>query len=246
MMANTPGFEAAVRRAAQSPTLDIGLHLNLTVGPPIAPPDRVSSLLDRKQEMFVPLRVLVLRALRGQIRLEHVAAECAAQIDRLRSAGITPTHLDGHRHVHALPGFLAPVAASAFEAGIGVIRAPLEPLMTFSTRFPALLTKALVTASWFSSGTAGKADGRFRRVDHFRGISLQGGKDFEQRFLTLIERLPAGTTELMVHPGHADAELRKLDSYTDARERELAVLSAPRIADWLRLADVDLISFREL
>lgn len=246
MMVNTPGFDAAARLAARTPSLDLGLHLNLTVGPPVAPADRVSSLLDLERGEFVSLGVLVRRALGGQLRPEHVAAECAAQLDRLRSAGITPSHIDSHRHVHALPGVLTAVASAAIEAGVRIVRAPLEPLAINSFQLPALVTKALILGAWLSGEHARAIDGRFIRVDHFRGISLQGISDFAAGLRKTIEALPAGTTELMVHPGHADPELRALDGYADARERELEVLLSGELPRVARDAGVSLISFAEL
>ena len=128
MLVNTPGFDDAVRRVAGHPALSVGLHLNLTVGRPVADPATVASLLDSGTGQFLSLGRLIRRALSGRVVSEHVLRECEAQIGRLRASGVGVTHLDSHRHVHALPGLLQPIALATREAGVRVLRRPVEPL----------------------------------------------------------------------------------------------------------------------
>src|SRR2546429_5150631 len=66
------------------------------------------------------------RALAGRIDAGHVAEECAAQLARLGAAGVRVTHIDSHRHVHALPGVWAPVVATARTHGVPFVRVPVE------------------------------------------------------------------------------------------------------------------------
>ncbi len=53
-----------------------------------------------------------------------------------------------------------------------------------------------------------------------------------------------GVTELVCHPGYADAELRS--SYAAPRERELRTLCDERVRDALDEAGIRLVSFRDL
>ena len=70
---------------------DVGLHLDLTAVDPS--PAEAS------------LRGLVLRSLARQLDLKAVRAAIDAQLDRFEQAmGRAPAHVDGHRHVHQLPG----------------------------------------------------------------------------------------------------------------------------------------------
>jgi predicted glycoside hydrolase/deacetylase ChbG (UPF0249 family) len=39
LMANTPGFDDAVRLARSAPDLGVGFHFNLTYGVPLSPPE---------------------------------------------------------------------------------------------------------------------------------------------------------------------------------------------------------------
>jgi predicted glycoside hydrolase/deacetylase ChbG (UPF0249 family) len=54
----------------------------------------------------------------------------------------------------------------------------------------------------------------------------------DARLEVLIEILGGirpGVTEIMCHPAHVDDELRSTSSYADDRERELEVLTSPRV-----------------
>ncbi|HEC34862.1 MAG TPA: ChbG/HpnK family deacetylase, partial [Chloroflexi bacterium] len=96
-MVNLPGAERAVRRAtAEAPDLGVGVHLNLTAGRPLLPPDEVPSLLG-PDGCFYPIHRLVPHLM--DLSPDQVRAELTAQIERFRSWGREPTHLDSHHHV---------------------------------------------------------------------------------------------------------------------------------------------------
>lgn len=239
MMVNTPGFDDAVRRVAGHPALSVGLHLNLTVGRPVADPATVASLLESVTGQFLSLGRLTRRALSGNVASEHVLRECEAQLCRLRASGVGVTHLDSHRHVHALPGLLRPVALAAREASIRVLRRPIEPLGLHPWRVGVTMKKFAMLAAWRDSGFPSELAG----VDHFRGLSCRSGRQFAADLLETLNELPAGTIELMVHPGYADAELLRWDSYAEGREAELAALRSAAMRERLARGDIALISF---
>jgi len=239
MLVNTPGFDDAVRRVAGHPALSVGLHLNLTVGRPVADPATVASLLDSGTGQFLSLGRLIRRALSGRVVSEHVLRECEAQIGRLRASGVGVTHLDSHRHVHALPGLLQPIALATREAGVRVLRRPVEPLGVHPWRVGATMKKAAMLASWRGDLLPKELAG----ADHFRGLSCRSGRQFEADLRETLDELPSGTTELMVHPGHADPELLRWDSYAEGREQELAALRSAPVRARLARGDIALISF---
>jgi predicted glycoside hydrolase/deacetylase ChbG (UPF0249 family) len=84
------------------------------------------------------------------------------------------------------------------------------------------------------------------RAPHFRGMALQGAPDVEARLLALLDELPPGATELMLHPGYDDASLAAQDPYRAEREREVAALRAPAVRARLARGDIKLVSFAEL
>jgi predicted glycoside hydrolase/deacetylase ChbG (UPF0249 family) len=146
------------------------------------------------------------------------------------------THIDSHRHTHALPAVWAAVQAVATHAGLAV-RMPAERWRTARTpHLGAQLHRVAVSASaWRLWST--------RRPIHFTGLTLDGGRDFEAGLLRTFDGLDAGVTELMVHPGHAEPALAAVDDYTWQRERELTALLGPAVATRLSRGDISLTSF---
>jgi predicted glycoside hydrolase/deacetylase ChbG (UPF0249 family) len=240
MMVNTPAFhEAAALARERAPKLGIGLHLNLLSGSPLT---EVPSLIDSRTRAFVSLSELARRALLGAVKAEDVRRECDAQLAALAAEGINVTHLDSHRHTHALPGILAPVLASVRASGVRVVRRPLDQI---SLGDPVASAKMLVLhASWrAASAPLGTEDRELlKRSPHFRGIAIQGALDVEHRLLALFDRLPDGTTEIMLHPGYDDSVLAGQDPYRKEREREVGALKSQAVRERLRQGDIRLTS----
>src|SRR3989449_135256 len=95
VLVNTPGWpDARDWLRAVGGTLGVGLHLNLTTGAPLT---TAPSLTSPRTGHFHSLAALVARALTGRLDPAHVAAECAAQLARLREAGVRVTHIDRDR-----------------------------------------------------------------------------------------------------------------------------------------------------
>ena len=243
VLVNAPGWTDAVRRLRDlgpSPGLGVGLHFNLTMGRPVS---WGGSLCDARTGQFHSLGALLARACAGRLDPGDIAVECAAQLARLKSAGFVVTHVDSHRHVHILPGVWGPVAETARNAGVPVLRVPLEPWSVNAVNWRASLKKAALRLAW---GVSSRAAAPLDRPDRFVGISLQGSRSFLARLLMVLDRLPPGTTELMVHPGYADTDLAAWDGYTAPRARELAALTRPEVRERFRGGRFRLIHFGAL
>jgi chitin disaccharide deacetylase len=239
MMVHCTGWEDAARHARMTPTLGFGLHLNLLVGSPIV---AARSLTDPSTGRFHPLATMVRRALSGRIDGAEVAAECDAQLAALAGAGIACTHIDSHRHTHALPVFRGAVAGIAASRGLP-LRRPVESHFGNEGGFRSQLHRGVIGASWRVTGIGAA---RTRAPGRFVGVSMQGSEGFERQFLAALDACRAGSTELMVHPGHVDDALAAQDGYTWQRERELAALLSPAVRERLHRGDLTLIGFRDL
>ncbi len=237
LLVNAPGFRDAITRLAAAPALQVGLHLNLTVGSPVAPGKDVATLCDPRTGAFYPLPRFVRRTLAGLVRTEHVAVECAAQLDRLRTAGITVAHLDGHQHVHVLPRVWTSVLATARHAGIRAVRVPIEPFGD-PFRIGAAFKQLCIRSAWRVAAAADA--GADVRVAYFRGMKLQGSQHLLSGLLTLLDQLPPGVTELMVHPGYVDDDVPESDPLAAQRELELVALCSPSLAARLARGDITL------
>jgi len=239
IMANGIDWENAVRLARSTRTLDVGVHLNLVQGRPLL---RVPSLTDGRTGELLSLGALARRALAGRIDHDELAAELRAQIERVRQAGLTVTHLDSHRHAHVLPGIFPVVRRVAIETGIRVLRIAREPLRLNALDVGATARK-LVLELALRATRALPLDEALVTTNHFRGVSLQGGTQFGARLRRTLDTLEPGSTELMVHPGYVDAALAAQDPYTAPRAIELAELTSAGVRERLARGDIELVSF---
>lgn len=253
LMANAPAFEDAVTLAKENPTLGVGCHLVLVGGPPVALPQHVRSLLDGNDRLPDSLAAFVARVSSGRARAKEIEIELGAQIERVRAAGIEPTHVDTHKHTHVHPVVMSALGRVAQALGIQRVRNPVENLHDSwaATRNGAkervrnLAAAAAVraVASWFH-GIAGKYG--LRSPSCFLGLTLTGQVSAAalHRF---IDGLPDGTSEIMVHPGIADADLARTGSrLQQQRQLELDALLDASVRRATTDGGVRLISYREL
>jgi hopanoid biosynthesis associated protein HpnK len=256
LLATGRAFAPAVASARQFPDLALGVHLNVSEGAPVSPVARVATLVNERGNFHLSPVRLAQGLLRRQVRLADILSEFRAQIIKILDAGITPTHLDGHLHVHVLPQISPIVIAVAREFGIRYVRCPAEDLETtlpllWKVRGSASATlKRSVVAyavSWFAR--------RFRVqlqraglvcTDSFYGLTQTGFLDTEM-LSAVLARIPNGVTELMCHPGYFSAEVEALGGeLTREREHEVLALTAPEVQRSVALLGIRLTSFRDL
>jgi predicted glycoside hydrolase/deacetylase ChbG (UPF0249 family) len=232
IMAGGLDFERAVALSREKPGLGVGIHLTLTWGKPLSLPASIPSLMGNG-EKFAPLNLTLKRYLSGGLKKREVAREWRNQIEKVTQAGLFPTHLDSHHHLHLLPGLLALAVQMAQEYGVPWLRRPAE-----SFRKNVHLRDALLKRIVFGILTLGPWP--HPSSDAFRGLTLQGQPDYLYRLKEILQSLPGGTTELMVHPGQADALLEKEDTYVWEREIELKGLCDPGVKQFLKDLEIEL------
>ena len=99
-LTNGADWPAGAAMAADWPaSVELGLHINLTEGRPLSP------ALAKSWPQFPALHVLMARAHLGRLPGFALRLEIEAQLAAFRAAvGSVPRFLDGHQHVHHLPG----------------------------------------------------------------------------------------------------------------------------------------------
>jgi len=250
VMANMPAFADAVRLARDHPSLGVGLHFNITQGRPVAEASRVSSLIDDDGEFWGTSAALLRRALAGRLRTEEVVVELRAQIEKALNAGLRLTHVDSHKHSHALPRICEAIIATIKDYGINAVRLPREEwrfdrnAKSFELIAQSVGALGISQLCRISGAKLKKSD--VKTPDFFFGIARTG---FWTKIwlIELIERLPAGASELMCHPGYDDDDLGVVGTRLRAsRVNELRLLTDPDVVAKLRGNDVKLINFAAL
>lgn len=115
LMPGMEGFDHAVSLAKQNPGLGIGVHLTLTCGKPVL--EGHQTLVD-KNGLFKKLSFY--KEEKTSVDQQEVYNEWKAQIDKVYQAGITPTHLDSHHHIHTFKNNPKIVKRLAKEYGLPV------------------------------------------------------------------------------------------------------------------------------
>jgi hopanoid biosynthesis associated protein HpnK len=229
LFANAPATADAIRRARSHPALGLGAHLTLVDGTPLLPPRRIPTLTTEDGRFRRSWKPFMVACLRGTVSLPEIERELTAQIERLIEAGVTLTHLDAHKHVHAYPPVFEIVARLAGRFGVPVVRVPYERRLRVHTRGRArriAQRQAFLNAvMWpWARRNARTAAALGLRTPHFIG-RVHTGVLNAATLQQLLRETTGGVTELMVHPGYPDADLSATGTRLLAsRETELDLL----------------------
>jgi predicted glycoside hydrolase/deacetylase ChbG (UPF0249 family) len=196
--------------------LGVGLHLNLTLGAPVSPPDRIPSLVDAEGHFLRDARRVA-----AVVKPEQAERELRAQVETfVEIMGRAPTHLDSHHHVGRHSPILALVLDLAAEIGVPVRSQDAEVRQAARGR-------------------------RLRTPDHFFGESGAEPYWSRERILAQLEALPDGVTEFMTHPGYFDDELA-YSRYGKQREVELQGLTDPAVRQAIVARGIRLCHFGDV
>jgi chitin disaccharide deacetylase len=253
LLANGSAFASGVEVARSTPGLGVGVHLNLSDGAPVATPELVTSLVNTRGEFEGGPESLLLRIAGRSLALHEVEQEWEAQIEKVRDAGIQPTHLDGHKHVHMLPGLFEIALRLAKRCGVGAIRVAHEEsslraalssgeeLHTVAVLKQGVQARGLKLLARDAREQAGHAG--VSTTDYFCGIA-QTGEMTKDGVAQLLRSLPVGTTELMCHPGYADEALQNTPTRLQrSRQTELEILTDPEIRNLVASQGIRLIDY---
>jgi predicted glycoside hydrolase/deacetylase ChbG (UPF0249 family) len=223
---------AAFARA--NPTADLGLHLTLTSEwtsfrwGPVSSRDKVSSLVNK--DGYFPLLETEAAA---QADPKEVEMEITAQIERARTLGIQPTHLDSHM------GTLYQSKA-LFEVFLRVAR---------SQKLPVRVAKTWFARADFLPSTL-QADDVYidRTLDINPSVAPQ---DWAKFYTDELKKLEPGVTEVIIHLAYDDAEMRAATVDHPAwgaawRQRDFEFFTSDAFRKVLQENNIKLITWREI
>jgi predicted glycoside hydrolase/deacetylase ChbG (UPF0249 family) len=234
IMVPCPWLSEIATYARANPQADLGLHLTLTSEwtnfrwGPVSSKDRVSSLLDKDGYFYLTESDAAAHADPKQVEIEIMA-----QIEKARSLGIQPTHLDSH---------------------MGTLYQSKELLEVFLRVARSQKLPVRVARSWFSRADilpeSLKQDDVYidRVLDINPGVTPQ---DWAKFYSEALKKLEPGVTEVVIHLAYDDAEMQGATfnhpNWGAAwRQRDLEFFTSDAFRKLIQENQIKLITWREL
>lgn len=251
LMANMPAAQYAASALQQHPGLGVGLHLVLSIGPPVSHHDAIPHLVDPERQ-FRSLQEQAKNLRFGTTAIaREVETEWDAQIRRAGELGFRISHCDSHHGLHKYPlcrnvliSLLKRHKIPCVRAGIRYgwpVRKQPRRLADRVRKLPAILVNALNERAYRANG--------IRFVDQYLNVGAFAHAEpwTPSHLAEAIAELPPGVTELAFHPGLPDAEdTFDRPEYGHVRERDLMLLTAPLVRQAIEESNISLISYRDL
>lgn len=250
LLVNAPASEQAVELSRRYPDLEVGLHLSVVEGFSLRgrPSTLTDSLayLDGRLCLHRHWRTFVARYLTARIDLAELEEELELQIARFLTFYPSIPFLNTTQHLHMLPGVFDVVLRLAERFGIRAMRI-LRPAESFALLARRRVSSALLGALGHRARL--RLQGRSIASPDFCLGFRHSGNLTSDRLGRLVRQLPAGTTEMVSHPGFECRSLREELpwGYRDFLwQQELEALTSP--ATWRLLAEegIELIRFSQL
>lgn len=223
VLVTSPHWPAsAPRLCVHRGRLSVGLHLDLTLAGPLGPMPKLAP-----GAMLPSLPGLLARALLGLLDRQEIGAEIERQLDRFEQGmHAPPDHIDGHQHVHVLPGVrrvLLETVRRRYPNCPPLVRDPSDRPSDIVGRGVAT-PKALMVGA-LALGLAHTAHSKgLPTNDTFAGFSsFDVGRSYSEELAAALTR-PGRRHLVMCHPGHPDAELANLDPVVERRRLEYEAL----------------------
>lgn len=258
---------------AKRHNIPIGLHANLSEGTPVCQSLEQASTLTNQHGLFHGKMGFRQELERGQLSMKQVELELRAQVRLFKElTGHLPYHMDGHQHVHVLPGVREVFAQVLSDLRIPFTRVPVEIGLHSCQWLPAHLQKFYrqVEKDALDSIPVFTRYG-IRWPDVYLGLSTMGqNMSVPNLQRALSHALAAGfsgttsssasgsnqpivTAELMVHPGYPSHPLEGgcgegPDDFSQSadRQHELSMLQDPSLQALYSQKRVQLCAFKDL
>ena len=262
--ASLPELQAIAR---ELPQVGIGVHLNITTGKPVLPPEQIPSLVTGEGTFYAIERILPRLK---TISTGELQRELKAQIEVLRQCGIRVDHLSNQ---HGLLSLYSPFWEVVLELA-AEYELPARSCLAGSVLYPDLFPhtgtrkKGRSVAAAFALGHP-LAALSFRRYSTLKEMNRNEqkmaavgiphpdllldsfyGDPTPANILYILENLPPGISEIVLHLGSYQREAAYpsgLDlEYFRKRECELITVTSEYLKNYFRYLGITAIGYRDL
>lgn len=233
LMVPCPWFPEIARYAAEHPEKDFGVHLTLTSEwrdyrwGPVAPRERVASLVDGDGYLWRTTKQVVER-----VEATEAEIEWRTQIERACRCGVRISHIDSHMDVGVCRPDLAEVYAQ----------------LAAEYQVPALFVRPESGPPAGYVRAARLAEARhLAMLDSLHQFYFRGSHESRKTlYLNTLRTLQPGVSQIIVHCGHDDAELRAITPSVSIRNSDRRIVTDPDVMAAIEEYGIETITWRQL
>lgn len=240
IMVPCPWFKEFAQYAASHPQYDYGIHLTLNSEwdvyrwGPVAGRSVVPSMVDPEGYLWDNVDQV-----REHVKAEEMRIELKAQIDKALAFGVPLSHLDTHMGAVLCRPDLVEVY---IQLGIDYDL----PVLFLSRMSPELKQGYPSLVDRYEAGFAKLTAKKLPMLDHL--IQIYGGENAaarEAEYKTALNHLQPGVSELIIHCGIDNDELKAITNSASRRDQDLRLFTNPEIKKMLDDQGVKLLSWKE-
>ena len=244
VMVPCPWFTEFARYAKAHPQYDYGIHLTLNSEwdvyrwGPVESRDRVPSLVDPEGFLWDNTEQVATHTKAAEVKLE-----LKAQIDKALAFGVPLSHLDTHMGaLVSRPDLVSVYIELGLEYGL--------PILFMKQMDPAMKKEYPAMAERHDEAVSRLTDRKLPLLDNL--LQFYGGNipdRREQLYFDEIRKIGPGVTQLIVHCGYDNEELRAISDSSKRRDQDRQIFTDPKMKKFLDEQGIQVISwkqFREL
>ena len=242
IMVPCPSAMPAMQWAADHPNVDVGLHLTLTSEwktyrwGPVSDIKEVPGLVDADKKFWHDVPQVVQHA-----SAEEVEKEIRAQIEKAKSVGMNPSHIDTHMGtLYGSPEYVKVFLKVAEEYGIPANAIDLSnPKVAehFKNAGYPITDEVIATMANYS----------LPKLDFFS--SVPKGDTYEEKrnkFFELVKSLPNGLTEIIFHPSVETDNLKSITNSWQQRVWEAKMFSDPVVKKFFEDEEIIFTDYKDI